>query len=803
MRKGGIAGRHGSTLRADPEKEEQMMGNFRVRHSLGTKTNLKAIAMFLASSVLASHALAEEVLPAPVSSPGRTEAPADAPNVLVWMLDDVGFAQLACFGGLVATPNIDRVAQMGLRYSNYHTAPICSSSRAAFLTGRNTHSVHMGGHAASARPFQGYDAKVPASAGTIAANLHMAGYETFALGKWDHLPTGEASPAGPFTHWPSGQGFDHFYGFLAADADNWNPILIRDNTPVAKPDQPNYHLNHDLAGQAIAMIRTRDAGHPERPFFMYWATGTAHAPHHAPKEWIARYKGKFDMGWDEAREMALRTEIARGIVPKGTKLAPRPEGMPAWGSLTAEQKKLYAHQMEVFAASLSYADDQFGSILDALQARGELENTIVIITSDNGASAEGAYNGTYNEATLVTGQLPSVADDMRFYDEWGGPKTYPHYSFGWAVAGDTPFRYYKQMAHEGGIHVPLVIAWPKGIAARGEWRSQYVHVSDVAPTILAAAHVPLAETINNVKQQPMEGVSFAYSFDDAQTPTRKQAQYFEMYGNKSLWSQGWTIATTHRFKTWDISSEKPIDEPWELYDLKTDPGQANNLAGKYPKRVAELDRLFAEQAERYHLNPIGNLGDSAKYMMQSAIADFRARGGKWRYSGPTGNIPGMLAPPIVARSFTMTAKLDLHDQAVTGPIFAEGGQLGGMGLYLRDGKPVFLINTLAGDSTEVASNKALPKGATDIELDFTNEAKQPMAPADHQVTIKANGKVLAKGVVHVAIPMSFGISETFGVGIDNGSTVLDAAEADQVISAGLSDVLFDFSSTGLGASVPH
>ncbi|MCB2060011.1 MAG: arylsulfatase [Novosphingobium sp.] len=720
-------------------------------------------------------------------APGQRQE--QRPNVLVWMLDDVGFAQLSCFGGLVATPNIDRVAAMGLRYSNYHTAPICSAARASLLSGRMPHSVNIGSHAAVARPFPGYNGQIPASAGSIADNLHQAGYATFALGKWDHLLAEESTLAGPFDQWPAGQGFDRFYGFLAADADNWNPTLIRDLSPVTKPDDPDYHLNDDLADQAISMIRSRDARNPSRPFFMYWATGTAHAPHHAPQEWIDRYKGKFDMGWDKAREAILKQQKAEGLVPEQTKLGPRPEGMPAWNRLSAEQKTLFARQMEVFAASLSHADEQFGRILDALEASGELENTIVVVTSDNGASAEGALNGLFSEALLGSGKQPSLAENMEFYDRWGGPETYPHYSFGWAVAGDTPFRYFKQTTHEGGTHVPLVVAWPKGIAARGERRAQFVHVADIAPTILDAAGVPLAETVNNVKQQPMEGISFTYSFAAPEAPTRKSAQYFEMFGNKGLWSDDWLLVTTHRTKPWDMTTATPPNEPWELYDLAKDPGETSDLAKRNPERVASMDRAFAEQAERYNVNPIGNVSEGTLETMRKAREEFSRRGGKWRFEGPVSNIPGTVAPPISALSFTMTAALDLPDNSVTGPVFANGGHLGGMGLYLRDGKPVVILTTIKGETTEIAAGEALPAGQSTLSLTFTNARGSD----EHRVTISANDKTLAHDTVSFAMPVSFGIFESFGVGIDYGSALLPGAKAGVPFAGTIGEVVFDFS----------
>lgn len=719
--------------------------------------------------------------------------PRQRPNVLVWMLDDVGFAQLSCFGGLIPTPNIDRLAESGLRYANYRTPAICSASRAALLSGRNPHTVHLGGHAASARPFPGYDGHIPASAGSIAANLKEAGYRTFALGKWDHLPSSHATPAGPYNQWPAGQGFDHFYGFLAADADNFNPILVRDTSPIARPPGGNYHLNNDLANQAIAMIDKRDAAGPLAPFFMYWATSTAHAPHHAPANWIDRYRGKFDIGWDKARELILKKQIAQGLLPKGTKLAPRPEGMPAWADLTTGQKKLYARQMEVFAASLSYADEQFGRILDKLEERGELDNTMVVVTSDNGASAEGGPRGLYNEAYLINGDYPSDEENMRFYDRWGGPETYPHYSFGWAVAGNTPFRYYKQVTHGGGIRVPLVVSWPQGITAHGELRQQAVHVADIAPTILEAAGVELAETVNNVKQQPMDGISLAYSYTAPRAASPRQAQYYELHGNKALVAGDWSINTTHRVVTWDNSSAGKPDEPWELYNIARDPGQTTDLAFSQPGRVAALAEIFEDQAKRYNVYPLGDVSDGVAETMRQVMEDIARRQGKWQFDGPVGNIPAMVAPPITSLGFTMSAALDLPSSDVTGPVFASGGQLGGFALYLRDGVPVVIMNSIAGKTTEFAASQPL-SGKTILSLAFTNAGAMGFTgehgSSEHEVTISADGKVLAKGAVSFAMPRSFGISEVFGVGIDNGSTVLAGAEADVPLAAGLSDVTF-------------
>jgi len=725
------------------------------------------------------------------------------PNVLVWMMDDVGFAQVSCFGGLVPTPNIDRVARMGLRYTNYHTAPICSAARASFLSGRMPHTVHIGGHATAARDLPGYDAHIPPSAGTVADNLHASGYTTFAIGKWDHLPNGDASPAGPFNQWPSGQGFDKFYGFLAADADNFHPTLLSDHTPVTVAAGAGYHLSEDMADQAISMIGQRRSHDPARPFFMYWATGAAHAPHHAPDDWLQRFRGKFDMGWDKAREQILKRQIDEGLLPKGTKLSPRPDVIPAWADLSADEQKLYARQMESFAAALSHADAQFGRILDALEASGELDNTVIVIVSDNGASAEGGPNGLHNEAAVTGGSPPGLAGNMKFYDRWGGPETFPHYSVGWAMAGDTPLKYWKQVAHEGGSRVPLVMAWPKGIAARGELRRDFAHVSDVAPTILEMAGVPLAETVNNVPQMPMQGHSFAATFAEPGAADPNRIQYAELYGNRAVWQGDWSLVATHRFATWDWNTSKTFDERWELYDLSKDLGQSKDLSAKYPDRVAAMGEAFEEMANRDNVAPMHNLNDTAAESYAKAREDFIRRRGIWKYAGPVSNVTQALAPPVNVQGFTMTANLGLPDGAVTGPVFAYGGQLAGIGMYLKDGKPALILNALSGESETVIADEALGAGqhAITLQLDKGQVAKD--RSAEYRVRISSGGKVLVDKQLHFKLAQYFGIPETFGVGEDEGSPVLKGYAAGVPFPGTINDVVFDFSATGPGGVQVH
>ena len=759
-----------------------------IRVTRSYRYNREASVIFIAVILSLSF-----LLPVSVYAQSKeSQNQAAPPNVLVWMLDDVGFAQLSSFGGLVETPNIDRVAQMGLRYTNYHTAPICSAARASFLTGRNPHSVHIGGHAASAFPAPGYDALVPRNAGTIAANLQQAGYLTLALGKWDHLPSAHTSPAGPFTYWPLGQGFERFYGFLAADNDNWTPTLISGTEPVKTPAQENYHLSADMADQAIAMIDSRYSQRERRPFFMYWATGIAHSPHHAPKAWIEHYKGKFDMGWDKAREIILEKQKNMGVMPQEAKLAERPEGMPEWEKLNADEKRLFSRQMEVFAASLSYTDAQFGRIIDSLEASGELDNTIVIITSDNGASAEGGPAGLYNEASVVAKQ-PKVQDNLRFYDSWGGPETYPHYAYGWAVAGDTPLRYFKQTTHEGGTRVPLIIAWPKSISAKGELREQFVHVTDIAPTILDGAGVGLANIINNHEQVPMEGESIATSFNDAKAPVGMRPQYTELYGNRGLWWDGWSIVTSHRFKTWEFASNPDFDHPWELYNLRVDPGQTNDLSAIYPKRVEEMSAEFFAQGERYNVFPQRNLGDAVPATAAKAQQDFKKRGGKWFYPGPARIVPPNIAPPVNFLDFTLTADVQLSTKDVTGPIFAYGGQLGGIGLYVHQGKPAFFLNSLAGDINAIVGKKRLGTLPIRLKLEFKKLSSPEEQPSRYQVTVRVDDKTVLDDEIAMTVPSYFGLSETFNVGFDEGSPVDSTFAPGEAFPGKLRNIMFDFS----------
>jgi len=743
-------------------------------------------SLAVVSASLAGPALATD--PAPQSSgiAKPAEQQQHRPNVLVWMLDDVGFAQLSCFGGLVATPNIDRIAARGVRYSNYHTTPICSSSRAALLTGRNSHTVNMGGHNMFAREIPGYNGRIPASVGTLAENLRQAGYRTFALGKWDHLPVRDTSPSGPFSFWPLHQGFDRFYGFVASETDNFHPHLWRDTVPV-NPEGKDYHLNNDLADEAIDMIRSRDGEARPDPFMMYWATGTAHAPHHAPREWIERYKGKFDMGWDKAREEILKTQIALGFVPKGMKLAPRPDSMPAWNSLSPDEKRLFARQMEVFAAALSHADAQFGRILDELERRGELDDTVVVIVSDNGASAEGGPEGTFNELYFATGPLPDAEENLKRLDAWGGPETYPHYAFGWAVAGNTPNRYFKQTTYEGGIRVPLIVSTP-GIGGKaGSWNADFTHVSDVLPSILDIVGVKPAAAVNGVTQSPFDGISVAYTLTGEGAAPASRSQYFEMFGHRAFWEDGWKIVAPSRLNVWDIAAPAKTDSPWQLYNLNSDQGEAVNLSGRNPEKLEELEAGFEAAAARFNINPIAGQRTAAIEAAQRNAADFRARGGKWHYTGPIARIFKQSAPPVDRGDFSVTAHVELDTGTETGPIFALGGHHGGAAFYLKDGMPRFVARSLAGDVTKVSAAQAVGTGRHEIMLSI-----RPASGGDQsvrQVTMALDGSTILREEIPLSITGV--VPESFDVGRDDATSVSDDYAPNREFPGKLDSVTFE------------
>lgn len=694
--------------------------------------------------------------------PPETRAAKGSPNILIWMLDDVGFGHIASFGGLVETPNLDKLAASGLRFTNFHATPLCSPTRATTLSGRNPHTIGMGSHANTPAGYPGYNARIPKSAASIARILSDQGYATYALGKWDHLPSEHVSQLGPFDYWPSGQGFQHFYGFLNYDAHQFSPLMWRDHTPVNRGTRPRgYHLTADIADQAVQWIQAQNGIDPDRPFFMYWSTGAVHAPHHAPQEYIDKYRGKFDMGWNGARERILTRQKELGLFPRDAQLPAWPDNVPEWDSLEPNQQRMAARAMEVFAAMLEHTDIEFGRIIDALKSTGQLDNTVIVVVSDNGASAEGGLAGSFNE--LLMGQV-DWNDNLRHFDEWGGPKTYAHYPVGWAAAGNTPFKYYKQSAHEGGTRVPMIINWPSGIKSGGEIREQFHHVNDIVPTLLDITGTPAPGLVDGVVQQRLDGISFRYALEDATAPTQKTVQYFELWGNHGIWSDGWKAVALLRPEPWDVFKRLSLDEvQWELYHVDEDFNERIDLASTHSEKLKELQILFELEAGRNNVFPIAP--NPMAVMTAQMQQRLQQRKGVFLYPAHTSRVPVPLSPPINLFPFEGKAEFSAGSKLENGVIFSSGGNEGGFALYIRDRIPVFAYNA-AGDSTTYIRGKGpLPPGTSSIHFKLDRTSK-----TEGVLKLSANGVEIASGTL-TKLGLRLPTHETFDVGSDWGSPV--------------------------------
>ena len=686
----------------------------------------------------------------------------DAPNVIIFLLDDVGFAQVGSFGALIETPNIDQLASNGLRFNNFHTTALCSPSRASLMAGRNPHSIGLGSHALTAMGFPGYNAVMPESAKSVANYLQEAGYVNYALGKWDHTPLYEVSQVGPFDRWPSGEGFQHAYTFMAADVHQFVPVMWNDHTP--EPYRKSEHLDKDLADRAIEWITGHKSIKPDLPFMMLWASGSMHSPHHAPDSHIDKYAGKFDMGWDVAREQILQRQIELGVVPEGTQLTERIDQIPAWDSLPAEEKSLYARQMEVFAAQMEWVDLQIGRVVDELERIGELENTLIFITADNGASGEGGLAGTFNETYVLNGLQTPLEANLRAQEDWGRENTYPHYHAGWAMAGNTPFRYFKQSEHRGGQHDALVVHWPNGIQAKGEVRSQYHHISDIAPTIMQAAGVTVPEEYHGVEQQPMDGVSMMYAFNNADAPNQKKRQYYEMFGNRAIWVDGWKAVTLHADRMpWDVNVTLPFDEDeWELYHVAEDFSESTNVADQNPEKLAELVEIFDEEAWKYNVYPLYD--DMIKRLGAQQDRLFGDQT-EFVYFWPGAvRIAEKSSAPVKNRAHTIETNIDLTGDE-EGVIVAVGGMTGGYTMFIKDNKLYYDYNFLDGVHY-VLESPTLPSGPTDLKFNFI--LTQPFG---------GRGELYVNGekVDEVEMPQmhisTYSLAETFDVGRDTGTQV--------------------------------
>jgi arylsulfatase A-like enzyme len=736
----------------------------------------------------ASNVLAQDVLPRPeqpfrgyisrkaqdsvTDFPKEVTAPKGAPNILLILTDDVGFGASSTFGGPIPTATMDRLAKAGLRYTQFHTTALCSPTRAALLSGRNHHSCATGVIMELGSGYPGYNSLMPKSCGTFAEVLKQNGYNTAWYGKNHNVPDWQSSQAGPFDLWPTGLGFEYFYGFIGGDANQWNPAIFENTKPVEPPhDAKNYFFDVDMADHAIARIRMLNAVAPDKPWLQYYATGTAHAPHHAPKDWIAKFKGKFDMGWDKMREETFARQKQLGIVPKDARLTARPDGIPAWDSLDADHKKVYARMMEVYAAALSHADHQMGRILDAIEELGELDNTLVIyIQGDNGASAEGSPQGLLNEMTFFNAVPEDFQQLLRRIDEIGTEKTYNHYPIGWAHAMDTPFQWTKQIAsHFGGTRNGLVISWPARIKDKGGIRTQFHHVNDLAPTILEAAGVQTPAMLDGVPQKPIEGVSMLYTFDDAKAPSRHRTQYFEMLGNRGIYSDGWVACTTPAVAPW-VSTAQPIDVDdyrWELYHVDQDFSEAVNLADKEPARLRALQDLFWIEAAKYNVLPLDN---SRVERLDVSIRPSLTRGRSvFTYFADQVRIPEGSAPDTKNKSFKIAADVDVSAAGAEGILATQGGRFAGWGFYVLGGKPVFLYNLAGVQRYTIAAKDKLAPGKHVVLVDFQYDGGG--IGKGGKVTLQVDDKPVAEGRVERTLPFRIALDETLDIGEDTGTPV--------------------------------
>jgi len=700
------------------------------------------------------------------------EAPKGAPNVLIVLIDDMGFGMSEAFGGPIHMPTATRLANNGLRYNQFHTTALCSPTRAALMSGRNHHVTNFGSIAETATAFPGQTGQRPESVAYLAEMVRLNGYSTAQFGKNHETAPWEVSPSGPTDRWPTRSGFDKFYGFMGGETNQWAPLLYDGMTQVELPKDPNYHFMTDMTDKAIAWMGYQKSLTPDKPFYMYFAPGATHAPHHVPKEWIAKYKGKFDQGWDKMREETLARQIKLGVVPPGTKLAPKPEAIKDWDKLTATEKKLFARQMEVYAGFGEYTDTEIGRLVDAIGATGQLDNTLIFyIIGDNGTSAEGGMNGLYNEMTYFNAQLETVDDIMKHYDELGGPSTYPHFAAGWAVAGDCPFAWTKQVASSyGGTRNGMVVHWPKGITAKNEVRSQWHHVIDVAPTILEAAGLPEPKSVNGTVQTPIEGVSMLYSFNDAKAADRHKTQYFEIFGNRAIYSDGWLAGTIHR-AAWEFQPRRPLKEDiWELYDTRTDFSLANDLSKQNPAKLKELQDLFISEGVKYHVLPIDDR--TVDRLNAALVGRPDLMGGRTSLTVFNGMI-GMAENAFINiknRSHTITAEIE---NGTNGVILAQAGRFGGWSLYLKDGKPIYTYNWLGLNEYTVAGTEALPPGKATIRFEFAYDGGIGKGGVG---TIFVNGKSVATGRIEKTQPAMFSADEGADVGADEGTAVTKAYE---------------------------
>jgi arylsulfatase A-like enzyme len=703
----------------------------------------------------------------------EVKAPAGAPNVLIILIDDMGFGQSSAFGGPIQMSTVEKLARQGLRYNNFHTTALSSPTRMALLTGRNHHICNTGSIMETSTAFPGNTGQRPESVAPLAMMLRYNGYSTAAFGKNHETAAWEVSPSGPTDRWPTRAGFDKFYGFMGGETNQWAPAIYDGMTKIETPTYPGYHFMTDMTNQAISWMRYQKSLTPDKPFFIYFAPGATHAPHHVPKKWIAKYKGKFDQGWDKVREETLARQIKLGVVPPGTKLAPKPAAIKDWDKLTADKKKLFTRQMEVFAGFGEYTDTEIGRLVKAIEDMGQLDNTMIFyIIGDNGASAEGGMNGLFNEMTYFNGVNETVQDILKHYDELGGPSTYGHYAAGWAIAGDTPFTWTKQVASNyGGTRNGMVIHWPKGFKAKGELRSQFHHVIDIAPTILEAARLPEPKSVNGVTQTPIEGVSMLYTFNNAKAGARHLTQYFEIFGNRAIYHEGWLAGTVHK-APWESKPRATLDkDTWELYDTRTDFSLAHDLAAKNPAKLKEMQNLFMKEAEKYYVLPID---DRSLERLNAALVgrpDLMAgRTSLTVFEGMAGMSENVFIN-TKNRSHTITAEVAIPKGGAKGVILAQAGRFGGWSLYLKDGKPTYTYNFLGLKRFTIAATTPVPSGKATIRYEFTYDGGGPGKGGVGRIFV--NAKKVAEARIEHTQGFAFSADEGADVGEDSETPVVE------------------------------
>jgi arylsulfatase A-like enzyme len=719
--------------------------------------------------------------------PPNIVPPKGAPNVLLIMTDDQGYGVSGTFGGVIPTPTMDRIAQMGLRYTQFHSTALCSPTRAAIITGRNHHSVGFGVISEQATGYPGYDSIIGIDNATIGEILKDNGYATSWFGKNHNTPDYQYSIAGPFDQWPTGMGFQYFYGFMGGETDQWTPFLYRNTTQIFPwRDQPGYNMITGMADDAIRYLNELNAAAPDKPFFLYYVPGGTHAPHQPTQEWIDKFKGKFDMGWNELREQIFANQKRLGVIPAGTTLTPWPDGqpeyggakLPKWNTLSADEKKLFARQAEVFAAYAAYTDHEIGRVIQAVDDMGKLDNTLVIyISGDNGTSAEGSTIGTPFDLAAIQGIDVPVAEQLKYYDVWGSPKTTPHMSVAWSWAFDTPFKWTKQIAsHFGGTRQGMVIAWPNRIKDRGGIRHQFHHMIDIVPTILDVAGIPAPKMVNGIAQKPIEGVSMAYTFDkaNADAPSTRDTQYFEMFGNRGIYHKGWYACTTPPAGPWLMGLTKMPDVingyKWELYNIAEDYSQANDLAAKMPDKLREMQELFLVEAAKYQVFPLDN--DIIQRLLAPRPSYIAGRT-EFSYSRELTGTPNSNAPNILAKSYTITAEIEVPAAgSADGMIVTDGGRFGGYGLYLLKGKPVFTYNLLALEKFRWEGQEPLAPGKHTLEFDFRYDG--PGMAKGGSGVLKVDGKEVATKSIPHTIPAIMTIDETLDIGSDTRTPVDDA-----------------------------